>query len=361
MLKDKAELKDLFKLTHELVCIPSESFQEKEIVDFVEHKLSEAPWLDVTRIGDNIVAKTGDTKGMRLLLGGHTDTVPAQGNDQIRLSEDSIWGIGSADMKGGIAIMLSLALNVPDSAVDMTYVFYAREEVAHKHNGLLEIEANEPELLIADLAILGEPTSGNIEAGCQGTMRFTLELKGERAHTARPWMGRNAIHRLSGVLTAIEDYESRNPVIEGCQYREALQVVKVEGGIAGNVVPDSTTLTINHRVAPDRSLDIAEKEIRDLLEPFMEPADELKVVDAAPPAKPGLSNPILASMIESHQLNVQAKLGWTDVAFFDQKGIPAANFGPGDATLAHTSNEQVERSSIDQCYLALKQIITEGV
>ena len=361
MLKDKTELTDLFKLTHELVCIPSESFQEKEIVDFVAQKLSEAPWLDVTRIGDNIVAKTGDTKGMRLLLGGHTDTVPAQGNDQIRLSEDSIWGIGSADMKGGIAIMLSLALNVPDSAVDMTYVFYAREEVAHKHNGLLEIEANQPELLIADLAILGEPTSGNIEAGCQGTMRFTLELKGERAHTARPWMGRNAIHRLSGVLTAIAGYESRNPVIEGCQYREALQVVKVEGGIAGNVVPDSTTLTINHRVAPDRSLDIAEKEIRDLLEPFMEPADELKVVDAAPPAKPGLSNPILASMIESHQLNVQAKLGWTDVAFFDQKGIPAANFGPGDATLAHTSNEQVERSSIDQCYLALKQIITEGV
>ena len=361
MLKDKTELTDLFKLTHELVCIPSESFQEKEIVDFVAQKLSEAPWLDVTRIGDNIVAKTGDTKGMRLLLGGHTDTVPAQGNDQIRLSEDSIWGIGSADMKGGIAIMLSLALNVPDSAVDMTYVFYAREEVAHKHNGLLEIEANQPELLIADLAILGEPTSGNIEAGCQGTMRFTLELKGERAHTARPWMGRNAIHRLSGVLAAIADYESRNPVIEGCQYREALQVVKVQGGIAGNVVPDSTTLTINHRVAPDRSLDIAEREIRDLLEPFMEPADELKVVDAAPPAKPGLSNPILASMIESHQLNVQAKLGWTDVAFFDQKGIPAANFGPGDATLAHTSNEQVERSSIDQCYLALKQIITEGV
>ena len=360
MLKDKTELTDLFKLTHELVCIPSESFQEKEIVDFVAQKLSEAPWLDVTRIGDNIVAKTGDTKGMRLLLGGHTDT-PAQGNDQIRLSEDSIWGIGSADMKGGIAIMLSLALNVPDSAVDMTYVFYAREEVAHKHNGLLEIEANQPELLIADLAILGEPTSGNIEAGCQGTMRFTLELKGERAHTARPWMGRNAIHRLSGVLAAIADYESRSPVIEGCQYREALQVVKVEGGIAGNVVPDSTTLTINHRVAPDRSLDIAEKEIRDLLEPFMEPADELKVVDAAPPAKPGLSNPILASMIESHQLNVQAKLGWTDVAFFDQKGIPAANFGPGDATLAHTSNEQVERSSIDQCYLALKQIISEGV
>ena len=175
MSDEKTELSDLFKLTHELVCIPSESFKEKAIVDFIADKLSKAPWLNITRIGDNIVAKTGEKTEKRLLLGGHTDTVPAQGNDQIRLSDDSIWGIGSADMKGGIAIMLSLALNVPDSAVDMTYVFYAREEVAHKHNGLLEIEANQPELLTADLAILGEPTSGNIEAGCQGTMRFTLE------------------------------------------------------------------------------------------------------------------------------------------------------------------------------------------
>ena len=361
MSKSKSELSDLFDLTHQLVCIPSESFQEQEISNFVASKLAEAPWLDISKIGDNIVAKTNNDQGMRVLLGGHTDTVPAQGNDQIRLAEDSIWGIGSADMKGGIAIMLSLATNVPDAAVDMTYVFYAREEVARKHNGLLEIEAADSELLSADLAILGEPTSGNIEAGCQGTMRFTLELKGERAHTARPWMGRNAIHRLHHVLSAIENHESRNPVIEGCQYREALQVVKVEGGIAGNVVPDSSTLTINHRVAPDRDLDTAEEEIRELLAPFMEDDDQLLVVDSAPPARPGLDNPMLASMIAKHHLDVEAKLGWTDVAFFDERGIPAVNFGPGDATLAHTRNEQIERSSIDQCYVALKQMITEGV
>ena len=361
MSKSKSELSDLFDLTHQLVCIPSVSFQEQEISNFVASKLAEAPWLHVSRIGDNIVAKTNLDKGMRVLLGGHTDTVPAQGNDKIRLEEDSIWGIGSADMKGGIAIMLSLATNIPDSAVDITYVFYAREEVAHKHNGLLEIEAANSELLNADLAILGEPTLGNIEAGCQGTMRFTLELKGERAHTARPWMGRNAIHRLHHVLSVIENYECRNPIVEGCQYREALQVVKVEGGIAGNVVPDSSTLTINHRVAPDRNLATAEKEIRDLLAPFMEDEDQLLLVDSAPPARPGLDNPMLASMIEKHQLDVEAKLGWTDVAFFDQRGIPAVNFGPGDATLAHSSNEQIERSSIDQCYLALKQMITEGV
>ena len=174
-------------------------------------------------------------------------------------------------------------------------------------------------------------------------------------------MGRNAMHRLHHVLAAIENHESRNPVIEGCQYREALQVVKVEGGIAGNVVPDSSTLTINHRVAPDRDLDTAEEEIRELLSPFMEDEDQLLVVDSAPPARPGLDNPMLASMIAKHHLDVEAKLGWTDVAFFDERGIPAVNFGPGDATLAHTSNEQIERSSIDQCYVALKQMITEGV
>jgi succinyl-diaminopimelate desuccinylase len=361
MVQGLSELANVFDLTHRLVCIPSESFHESEIATFVEAKLAEAPWLTTTRIGDNVIAHSNESKAMRLLLGGHTDTVPAQGNDQIRLSDNSIWGIGSADMKGGIAIMLSLAMNVPQTAVDMTYVFYAREEVAHKHNGLLEIEQKNPELLRADLAILGEPTSGNIEAGCQGTMRFRLKLKGERAHTARPWMGRNAIHRLHHVLRAIENFESRSPLIEGCQYREALQVVGIEGGIAGNVVPDTSALTINHRVAPDRDLDTAEKEIRQLLGPFMEEGDELDVVDSAPPAKPGLSNRILDAMIKNHELQVEAKLGWTDVAFFDQRGIPAANFGPGDATLAHTSNEQIERSSIDQCYLALKQIVTEGV
>ncbi|HJM27592.1 MAG: succinyl-diaminopimelate desuccinylase [Acidimicrobiales bacterium] len=360
---DNSDIKtpNVFDLAHELVSIPSESFQEQEIVAYLENRLSAVPWLETTRIGDNLIAQSHGAKDLRVLLGGHTDTVPPQGNAQAKVVDDVLWGVGSADMKGGVAVMLSLAETLSETAVDVSYVFYAREEVAHENNGLLEIDSQRPELLNADLAILGEPTSGNIEAGCQGTMRFVLELTGERAHTARPWMGRNAIHRLHGVLRAIDEYEPRKPMLEGCEYCEAIQVVKVNGGVAGNVIPDLSTLTINHRVAPDRDLLRAETEIRSFLEPYMEEGDQLTLVDAAPPAKPGLSNPMLASMIRNHDLEVKAKLGWTDVAFFDQRNIPAVNFGPGDASLAHTKNERVERTSIEGCFEALKQMITLGV
>ena len=352
---------DLFDLTRQLVAIPSVSFEEREITDFLEMRLAALSWLDTVRIGDNLIARSQGNKNMRVLLGGHTDTVPAQGNAEVKVEGDVLWGVGSADMKGGIATMLSLAETLPETAVEVTYVFYAREEVAYKDNGLLEIDLEVPELLDADLAILGEPTSGNIEAGCQGTMRFLLELAGERAHTARPWMGKNAIHRMHSVLKAIDDYTPRSPILEGCQYREALQVVSVEGGVAGNVVPDLSKLTINHRVAPDRTLIDAENEIRSFFDSYMEEGDQLTLIDAAPPAKPGLENPILKSMIQNHDLKVEAKLGWTDVAFFDQRGIPAVNFGPGDATLAHTKDERVQKSSIQRCFGALKQMLESGI
>ena len=350
-----------FELTATLIDIPSVSFEEEVIVDYLHARLKAVPWLETSRVGNNLIARTDTQKGVRLLLGGHTDTVPPNENSIARIEGDTLWGLGAADMKGGIAVMLSLAESVSEPAFDMTYIFYAREEVAAEHSGLKEIEAANPELLQADLALLGEPTSGTVEAGCQGTMRFTLKLKGERAHTARPWMGLNAVHRLGEVLQILESYEERKPVIEGCEYREALQAVRVEGGIAGNVVPDSAILTINHRVAPDRTLGEAEDSIRSLLSPFLSPEDDLTLVDSAPPAKPGLSNPLLASMIGRHDLQVQAKLGWTDVAFFDQRGVPAANFGPGDATLAHTQDERVTKPAIDSCYLVLKNLLENGL
>lgn len=352
---------NVFDLTRQLVAIPSVSFEEQEIVDFLENRLTVVPWLNTVRIGNNLIARTDGGKNLRVLLGGHTDTVPPQGNTQVKVKDDVLWGVGSADMKGGIASMLSLAETLPETAVEVTYVFYAREEVAYEENGLLEIDSESPELLDADLAILGEPTSGNIEAGCQGTMRFVLELAGERAHTARPWMGRNAIHRLHAVLKAIDEYIPRSPIIEGCQFREALQVVNVEGGVAGNVVPDLSRLTINHRVAPDKDLIYAENDIRSFFEPYMEKSDQLTLVDAAPPAKPGLANPMLQSMIQNHDLKVEGKLGWTDVAFFDQRGVPAVNFGPGDATLAHTKEERVQKASIEGCFKALKQMLESGI
>lgn len=350
-----------FEMTSTLVGIPSVSFEEAAIVDFLHDRLNQIPWLETSRIGDNLIARTNMEKGRRLLLGGHTDTVPANNNLEPRLEGETLWGLGAADMKGGLAVMLSLAEAIPSPAFDMTYLFYAREEVAAEHSGLKDIVDAAPELLDADLALLGEPTSGTVEAGCQGTMRFVLELKGERAHTARPWMGVNAIHRLDKALNVLNEYKERKPVIEGCEYHEALQAVRIEGGVAGNVVPDSVALTFNHRVAPDRDLEEAEDFIRSLFSSIITPEDSLTLVDSAPPAKPGLSNPMLASMIGKHDLQARAKLGWTDVAFFDQRGIPAANFGPGDATLAHTQEERITKPAVDSCYLVLKNLIETGL
>ena len=291
----------------------------------------------------------------------HTDTVPANNNAAARIDGDTLWGLGSTDMKGGLAVMLTLAETIAEPAVDVTYLFYAREEVALVHNGLRELLAERPDLLDADLALLGEPTNGVVEAGCQGTMRFKVEMAGARAHTARPWMGRNAIHRLGDVLGILSDYVAREPVIQGCQYREALQAVDVSGGVAGNVVPDRAEVLINHRVAPDRTLAEAEAHVRAVLAPALDNGDVITVVDAASPAHPGLDNPLLATMVARHELAVAAKLGWTDVAFFAERGVPAANFGPGDPTIAHTKDEHVERWAIDQCYALLYDLLTTGV
>ena len=204
-----------------------------------------------------------------------------------------LWGLGSADMKGGLAVMLALAEAVAEPAVDVTYVFYAGEEVAAEHNGLAHLVRDRPDLLAGDVAILGEPTGGELEAGCQGTLRIEVTLRGQRAHTARPWMGRNAIHRLGALLRLVDGFEERRPVIQGCEYREALQAVVVSGGVAGNVVPDVATVTLNRRFAPDRTEAEAADEVRALLAPVLEDGDEVTVVDSAPAAAPGLDNPIL--------------------------------------------------------------------
>jgi succinyl-diaminopimelate desuccinylase len=260
-------------------------------------------------------------------------------------------------MKGGLAVMLALAETVPEPAVDVTLVFYAGEEVAAEHNGLAHLVRDRPDLLAGDVAILGEPTDGEIEAGCQGTMRIEVTVRGVRAHTARPWMGRNAVHRLGAVLRAVDGFAERRPVIDGCEYREALQAVAVSGGVAGNVVPDVASVTLNRRFAPDRTPEEAEAEVRALVAPLLEDGDDLHVVDMAPAAAPGLQHPVLRALIDDHHLPVRAKLGWTDVARFAQAGIPACNLGPGDPTLAHTADERVERASLDRTFSVLRAVL----
>ena len=346
---------DLLELTAELVDIPSVSFEEGPLVSLIEKELNAIPHLSIDRVGDNLIARTDFNKEQRLILAGHTDTVPGDTESGSRIEGDTCWGLGSADMKGGIAVMLELARSVIDYAIDVTWVFYAREEVASEHNGLKEIFTEAPQLLTGDAAVLGEPTSALIEAGCQGTMRFLLTFKGERAHSARPWMGRNAVHRLSGVLDALENYQYREPLIEGCEFREALQAVGVEGGVAGNVIPDKATLLINHRHAPDRNSEEAENHVREFLGPYMEDSDMIELIDMAPAAAPGMDHSLLASIGEG--IETRAKLGWTDVAFFSEQGIPAINFGPGDATLAHTADERVERENLEAAFETIRRVL----
>ncbi len=247
------------------MAVPSLSRREGPIADLVETSLRACPWLQVERVGDNVIARTTLGRGQRLVLAGHLDTVPPADNETPRLDGDTVWGVGASDMKGGLAVMLDLATTVHEPAVDLTWCFYAREEIGRDESGLLQLWQERPELVAGDAAVLGEPTSALVEAGCQGTMRVRITLRGVRAHTARPFTGRNAIHRLAPLLQRVADWAGREVVLDGCTYAEQLQVVAVEGGVAGNVVPDEARVTLNHRYAPDRGQAEAEAFLHELL------------------------------------------------------------------------------------------------
>jgi succinyl-diaminopimelate desuccinylase len=260
-------------------------------------------------------------------------------------------------MKGSLAVMLELAKDTAKRTFDITWVFYAREENARSESGLLEIAQLRPDLLQADAAIVAEPTGGAVEAGCQGTLRLGLTVQGLRAHTARPFTGRNAIHRLGAAINQVAQYEPRVAVVDGISFTEQLQVVSVGGGIAPNVVPDSATLVLNHRVAPDRSRDQAVSAVREYLSDLLEDADVLEVLDWAPAAPPSLTHPVIQSLVAASGQPARAKVGWTDVATLHEMGIPATNFGAGDPLLAHRSDEFVTESELEAFATTLRGLL----
>ncbi|MGH9088275.1 MAG: succinyl-diaminopimelate desuccinylase [Acidimicrobiales bacterium] len=350
---------DLLARTAELVQAASVSRQERSLADQVAGELGRCPGLALDRLGDNVVARTRLGRSHRLVVAGHLDTVPPAGNAEPRIDGDVLWGLGAADMKGGLAVMLDLAASPVAPAVDVTWCFYAREEVARSESGLLQLWEERPDLLAADAAVLGEPTGALVEAGCQGTMRAVVHLAGVRAHTARPFTGRNAIHRLVPVLDRVAAWEGRRVTLDGCEYVEQLQAVGVEGGIAPNVVPDQAKVTLNYRYAPDRDGAAARAFLSDLLESFLEPerGDRWEVVDAADGAPPSLDHPLLAALVRGAGAPPRAKVGWTDVATFWAHGVPAANFGPGDPLLAHHPDERVERRSLERAREVLAAVL----
>jgi succinyl-diaminopimelate desuccinylase len=351
---------DLFALTAALVGVPSESHDEADLAALVEARLDRrTQHLVVERVENSVIARTMLGRGRRVVLGGHLDTVPANGNAVAAVDGDILRGVGSADMKGGLAVLLRLAEAIDADPArarhDVTLAFYEGEEVRDEFNGLRKVHESRPELLDGDFAVLLEPTDTWVEAGCQGVLVLEAMFAGERAHTARPWMGRNAIHRAADVLARIAAHEADVVTVDGLDYRESLQVVAIEGGVPGkhNVVPDACTMVVGRRVAPKYTLDEAEAQVRALLDG----ADEVRVLQAQVAAPPGLDDPLVAEFVSGLALPVRPKLGWTDVARFAARGVPALNVGPGDPELAHTAGEFVTRASIERAYEVLATFV----
>ncbi|MFJ6981984.1 MULTISPECIES: succinyl-diaminopimelate desuccinylase [unclassified Streptomyces] len=336
---------DAALLTARLVDLPSESGTEKPLADAIETALRALPHLTVDRHGNNVVARTRLGRAERVILAGHIDTVPIADNMPSRLDEDGVlWGCGTCDMKAGVAVQLRIAATVPAPNRDLTFVFYDNEEVAAQLNGLGHVAEAHPDWLAGDFAVLLEPSDGQVEGGCQGTLRVLLRTQGERAHSARGWMGSNAIHAAAPILARLAAYEPRSPVIDGLEYREGLNAVGITGGVAGNVIPDECVVKVNFRYAPDRTPEEALAHVREVFDGCG--VEEFTVDDHSGAALPGLSHPAAAAFIDAVGGTPQPKYGWTDVSRFAALGIPAVNYGPGNPHLAHRRDERVETAKI---------------
>jgi succinyl-diaminopimelate desuccinylase len=340
-------------LTEALVNLQSVSGREEALADTIESALSAYPHLKVFRHGNTVVARTDLGRDERIVVAGHIDTVPLNANLPARRADGLIHGLGACDMKGGLAVGLRLAATLTEPNRDVTYVFYDCEEVEAERNGLFKLTRSNPELLEGVFAIVMEPSNAVVEAGCQGTMRVEITTRGERAHSARSWMGSNAIHAAGDILARLAAYEPRRVPIDGLEYREGLNAVGIHGGVAGNVVPDLCMVEINYRFAPSRSEAEAEAHLREVFDGF-----ELVVTDSAPGGMPGLERPAAAAFLQVVGGEPKPKFGWTDVARFTLLGVPAVNYGPGDPLYAHKQDEFVPEVEIELCEQRLRAWLT---
>jgi len=344
-------------LTRTICDIPSVSDDETPLADAIFAAVSGLPHLEVYRDGDTIVARTHLGRAQRVAIAGHIDTVPLNANLPTRDIEIDgvpyLWGRGTVDMKAGVAVQLKLAAELVAPRVDITWMWYDHEEVDADRNGLTRLARTRPDLFAADFAILGEPSNGQVEGGCNGNLRAIVRTTGVRAHSARAWIGENAIHAAAPILARLADYRPRTIEVEGLEYREGLNAVRIRGGIAGNVIPDLCEVEVNYRFAPSRTPDEASAHVRDVLAGF-----DVEVVDLAAGARPGLDAPLAQEFVAAVGAVPQPKYGWTDVARFSALGVPAVNYGPGDPHLAHHDEERVPLAQIEDVERGLRAWLT---
>ncbi|HEX5728991.1 succinyl-diaminopimelate desuccinylase [Microbacterium sp.] len=344
-------------LTRTICDIPSVSGEEVALADLIDAAIRPQSHLEVYRDGDTIVARTQLGHSQRVVIAGHIDTVPINGNVPTRDvdvdGEAFLWGRGTVDMKAGVAVQLKLAAELSDPRIDITWMWYDHEEVDNDLNGLTRLARTRPDLFRGDFAILGEPSNGAVEGGCNGNMRAIVRTHGVRAHSARAWVGENAIHKAAPVLTRLAEYRPRDVAVDGLVYREGLNAVRIGGGVAGNVIPDLSEVEVNYRFAPSRSAEAAERHVRDVFAGF-----DVEVVDIAVGARPGLDAPLAQEFVAAVGGEARPKYGWTDVARFSAMGVPAVNYGPGDPHLAHHDDERVPLAQIEDVERGLRAWLT---
>lgn len=344
---------NLLELFRAIIDIESVSRNERALADAIAQTLEGLAHLEVIRDGDALLARTRLGRPERVIIAGHLDTVPVAGNLPSSLGEGPqgiiVSGRGSCDMKGGIAVMVWLARSLATPNRDIVWVFYDCEEIEANANGLGRLLINQPDWFSgADLAVVCEPTSAAIEGGCQGTIRVNIRCRGVAAHSARSWLGHNAIHDMAEVIERARQFAAGPVVVDGLEYREGLNVTMISGGLAANVIPDSCSVQINYRFAPDKSGEQALQILRDWFGKW-----ELTVLDLSPGARPGLQLPAAEQFVAAVGRVPRPKYGWTDVARFSALGIPAVNFGPGDPSMAHKVDECCPLAEVEFCVTAL--------
>ncbi|WP_375389603.1 succinyl-diaminopimelate desuccinylase [uncultured Amnibacterium sp.] len=348
---------DAALLTRAICDVESVSGDEARIADLIEAAVRAVPHLVVRRYGDTIVARTELGRPTRVAIAGHIDTVPINANLPTRVvTEDGerwLVGRGTVDMKAGVAVQLKLAAEIAEPVPDVTWIWYDHEEVGEDLNGLNRLLREHPEQLEADFAILGEPTAAGIEGGCNGNLRAEVRTAGRRAHSARGWVGVNAIHLAAPILDRLAAYEPRSVEVDGLVYREGLNAVTITGGIAGNVIPDECVVQVNHRFAPSRGPEEAVAHVREVFDGF-----DVRIVDLAAGARPGLDVPVAKAFVDAVGAEPRPKYGWTDVARFSGLGVPAVNYGPGDPLLAHADDERVPVAQIHAVETGLRAWLT---
>jgi succinyl-diaminopimelate desuccinylase len=344
-------------LTRQLCDIESVSGNEAAIADAIEASLAGCSHLEIIRDGDAVIARTNLGRAQRVVIAGHIDTVPVNKNLPTRFETidgvDYLWGRGTVDMKAGVAVQVKLAAELTAPSVDVTWIWYDHEEVAEWLNGLGRVARSRPDLLQGDFAILGEPTRSEIEGGCNGNLRVEVRTFGLRAHSARAWVGHNAIHDAAPVLGLLAEYQPLEVEVDGLVYREGLNAVGILGGVAGNVIPDECVVQVNYRFAPNKTADEAEQYMREVFDGY-----DVSVIDKAEGARPGLTAPLAAGFLQAVGGEAKPKYGWTDVARFSALGVPAVNYGPGDPLKAHADDERVQLSQITDCERGLRAWLT---